>query len=103
MQERTSHSRAEFTSEFPGTEDIAQHVWTVLRANAVVDDFRIDPNDELLYVFGLADDDLDELVLNLLRDCGCRIPSPAETAGLPPVRTVSDLIGFLSKMRSGHE
>jgi hypothetical protein len=70
---------------------------------AVVEGFKPHPDDDLLQVFGLADEDLDDLVLELLERCHCRVPHPSETAEMPAVLTVADLFAFVEMMRRPDE
>ena len=72
--------------------------WHRLRAEASVDDFRPLPQDDIYQVFRIAEEDLDDLVLELLHAAGARIPSPAETETMVPVRTVDDLVRFVAQM-----
>jgi hypothetical protein len=51
-------------------------------------------------VVGLADEDLDDVIGTLLQRCGCRVPPPAETATMPPIRTVADLYSFKEQMKA---
>lgn len=95
---RSAYLRSSFVDEFgasPVSRKVAARTWDMLAAEAVVPDFRPMPDDDLLHVFGLADDDLDELVENLLTELEVRIPQPAEVEAMAPVRTVRDLIGFV--------
>ena len=101
IRNRRDSSRAEFISSFSAREtDLAAHVWQALRVEAVVPDFRPDPRDDLCEVYGLAEGDLDDFVLDLLNAFNCRVPDPTETAGMRPVRTVADVVSFASRFRS---
>jgi len=76
---------------------------TALRAEAVIAEFKPHPEDSIENVFGLADEDEDEnLILALLRRCGCRIPVPhsQEALNMGPVNTVCDLVDYLVRMKS---
>lgn len=99
MRSRAGHSPAAFVEAFPDDEDIAKAALQALEGEAVLESFVPHPDDELLEVYGLADDDLDELVLGLLTTCDCRIPAPDETRKMEPVRTARDLVWFVSAMR----
>ena len=99
MQQRERYELSDFMRHFGREPDIAEEVWNSLSREAVVEGFKPRPEDDLLKVFGLADEDLDDLVLNILERCRCRIPSPAETAGMPAVRTVADLFVFVEQAR----
>ena len=70
-----------------------------MQREAVVENFRVAPSDDLFEVFGMADDDVEELVLELLGRFDCRVPAPSETKQMPEVRTASDVVGFVAEMR----
>ena len=103
MRARQSYSKEEFIGFFAGrgiASEIADEVWKILTENAAIGGFKPHPEDDLLKVYGLAEEDLDEdVVLELLQRCGCRIPPPAEIDGLKPLTTVADLVDFLSEMK----
>jgi acyl-homoserine lactone acylase PvdQ len=57
---------------------VARMVWDHLRREAVVPDFRPHPDDRLLTVYGIAEEELDEdLILQVLRDLGAPTPRQA--------------------------
>lgn len=89
MEQRKNCGRDDFIQRLERAPDIAAEVWSALSREAVIEGFTPHPDDDLLKVFGLADEDLDELVLELLERCGCRVPNPSETAKMPAVRTVA--------------
>lgn len=95
MRERTGYEKDEFVRSFEPHRAVAEAVWDALSREAVVEGFKPMPNDDLIRVWGLADEDLDDVVLAILVEQGCRIPSPEETATMPPVRTVADLVAFV--------
>lgn len=99
MMDRSHYSKEEFLQQFPNDMAIASHGWDALVQEAVIEGFKPKTTDNLLQVFGLVDDDLDELALKLLTDCGCRIPTPSETLKMQPIQTVGDLIHFILQMR----
>jgi hypothetical protein len=99
MQGRGKYSKSDFVQHFGQEADIAEEVWSSLSRDAAVDGFKPMPGDDLIEVFGLADEDLDDLVLELLQRCRCRIPTPSETAGMSPVQNVGDVVAFVTKMR----
>ncbi len=99
MLERETYSKSDFVRHFGVEADIAEEVWNTLSREAVVEGFKPMPQDHLIEVFGLADEDLDDLVLGLLQRFGCRIPTPPETAEMPPVRNVGDVVAFIGGMR----
>lgn len=101
VAKREAYSKTEFIDFFRERgvkEAIADATWTALVQAAVVSDFKPLPDDNLLEVFGLADDDLDEdIVLQLLQDTSAAIPTPAELSVLPPIETVSDLVQLIAR------
>jgi hypothetical protein len=107
VHSRQGYSREDFTSHFAGSGvdvTVAQRTWDALLLAAEIDGFKPHPMDSLLHVFGLADEDLDDdVVLPLLIQCGCRIPSPQETMRMRPVETVADLVHFVQDLKPRQE
>ena len=95
MEQRADYELADFIQHFGREPDIAKEIWSALSDVALVDGFKPKPEDDLLKVFGLAEEDLDDVVLRILQRCGCRIPSVAETGD-----TVADLFEFVAAMRT---
>lgn len=95
---RLNYFRDDFVDSFQTASgrEVAKVAWELLREEAVVADFRPKPEDDLLRVFGLADEDLDDLVLALLGRTGARVPGPAETLAMDPIEKVEDLIQFVA-------
>lgn len=99
--ERTPEAFARSCAGLGIDEDICQRTLSALGKVAAVDGFVPATCDDLLEVYGLADEDLDDdLVLPLLTQMACKIPTPAETSSMRPVRTVGDLVRFLQRMRA---
>lgn len=98
LRTRQGYGREDFLVEL-GPDCAAAETWAVLREQAEARGFKPMPEDHLGSVFGLADDDLDEVGLELLRRCGCRIPPPEETSTMPRVETVADLVAFIRAMQ----
>jgi hypothetical protein len=99
MKSRHSYSKTQFIKDFDNSDaecKIAAEVWDALRKEAVISEFKPKPEDSLLEVFGLADEDLDDVVLALLNSCHCRIPSNHEIETTSPVYTVADLVKFIA-------
>ncbi|WP_374565587.1 hypothetical protein [Ideonella sp.] len=79
-------------------DDIAQLVHETL-----VRSFRVkNPSvqSDLYKAFGMVDDELDLLVVEVAVGAKLRLPSPTETFGQPAVRTVKDLLLFLNRLPS---
>lgn len=102
MQSRASYTKDDFARFFE-QQDVPQkildEVWDALVDVAVVEDFKPHPDDDIGWVFGAAEEDLDEdIILALLHRCGCRVPTMEEMLPMDPVDTVGDLVRFLTKM-----
>src|SRR5712671_7945474 len=99
MASRYSYSRDDFRKYFAATgaaSNVIDAVWETLIDHAVIE-FKPMPEDNLQYIFGLADEDLDiDVVLQLLKNCGCRIPKPDEIEKMGSIDTVEDLVRFVS-------
>lgn len=100
MRERNDYGKDDFIRSFSVDAQISNAVWDGLSREAVVKGFKPMPTDDLQRVFGLAEEDLDDFVLQILVQCGCRIPDSAETSAMSPVRTVGDLVAFVAGMRN---
>lgn len=99
-KDRTPEGFVRACAELRVDEDICREVLSALRGLAALEAFVPAAQDDLLGIFGLADEDLDDdLVLPLLSRLSCKVPTPGETAEMPPVRTVGDLVRFLQQMR----
>lgn len=53
---------------------------------------------DLYKAFGMVDDELDQLVVEVAAAAKLRLPSPMEMSDQPAVRTVRDLLLFLNGM-----
>jgi len=100
MEGRSGASLEEFKSAFPEAAKEAEELWKGLQSVAVVDGFCPAPEDDLLEIYGLADEDLDEVMVGALSRLGYRVPKPDETNGMEPVRTVRCAVRFLKAWRS---
>jgi hypothetical protein len=80
-------------------DEIARAVWGALEQQADPAGFAPRPTDDLLQVYGLAEEDLDDLVLAVLERSGCRVPAPSETEKMDPVLTVAELVYFVAAMK----
>jgi len=99
MRERTGYSKADFLQHFGAEADVAGIVWDCIAGEAVVPGFKPYPEDDLLKVFGLADEDLSDVVLDALLKTGARVPAAAETATMAPIKTVADIVAFVASMK----
>jgi hypothetical protein len=102
MKARESYTKNDFQeqlSDAGGDSEVIEEVWAILTEHAI-DRFKPKPEDNLQYIFGLADEDLDEgVVRKLLKTYGCRIPIESELASMKPVDTVQDLVMFVSALK----
>jgi hypothetical protein len=80
-------------------DEIARAVWGALKQEADLAGFAPRPTDDLRQVYGLADDDLDDLILAVLERSRCRVPAPSETEKMDPVLTVADFVYFVAAMK----
>ena len=79
---------------------IAREVYLLLRDGSFLGRAEVRPGDELYKVYGLCEEDLDDAVLELARRCGCRRPTTQDVSGLPPVRTVEDLVRLIFYLKN---
>jgi hypothetical protein len=102
MKQREGYTKGDFRRQLcdaGGDDEVIEQVWTIL-ADHAVDGFKPRPENNLQYMFGLAEEDLDEdVILRLLEANGCRIPDDSEVAAMGPVDTVADLVMFVSSVK----
>ena len=98
---RSGRGFEEFAAYFPAEmypRDKLREVYKYLQSLQWVKNFPVDPNDDLCKVYGVCDEDLDDAVLELAERLRKRSPTDADIEGQPPVRTVADLVRFLSRL-----
>lgn len=64
--------------------------------------FPVRASDDIGKIYGMVDDDLDDAVLDVLKQLNRNIPSPAETRNMKPVVTVKDFALFVESCAHGH-
>ena len=93
---RSPISKADFVDRAGKTEKgrkVAGFVWEKLDVLKVVSQFSPDPADDLLRVYGLAEEDLDEdIILESLRAAGLRTPTQEEVKRAGPINTPADIV-----------
>lgn len=95
----TKNNFQEQLSDAGGDSEVIEEVWAILTDHAI-DGFKPKPEDNLQYIFGLAEEDLDEdVVMKLLETYSCRIPSESELASMRSIDTVKDLVMFVSALK----
>lgn len=107
QRERGHVDRAAFVEELSGNElekRAASMLWDLLVTSAVIEDFRPLPDDSFQWMFGLAEEDLDDdIVLHILQELRLPIPNFEEVNAIGPIETSRDLIELVSKAGlSGH-
>lgn len=101
-EDRDAWTEQDFLDHFAESgvvNEIARAVWGALEQEADTTGFAPRPTDDLLQVYGLAEEDLDDLILAVLERCGCRVPPPSETEKMDPVQTVADFVYFVAAMK----
>lgn len=105
METRTAITRDAFVNaaaRTPFEAEVAAEVWQRLRHEAVTDDFRPLPSDNLGELYGIAEEELDEdLILSLISQFGVRVPHQNVIDAFGPVETAEDVVRFISYLRDG--
>jgi hypothetical protein len=98
METRSGIKREDFTNQLAQTDleyKAASWLWDHLRKEATVDDFRPMPDDDLEYLYGIAEEELDiDLLSNLAHKLDLRLPTSDEVASYGPVRRPRDVINL---------
>jgi hypothetical protein len=101
MAERGAYSLEDFVKFFCARgikANVAVAAWKAFSEVAMVKDFKPHPEDSLISMYGLAEEDLGEdVVLALLLQLEARVPSPSETAGQRALATVGDVVEFVDR------
>lgn len=98
--QRSYDEEAEFTAELKKwgvSQRIGEEVYRALSKKAFIQPFAPRADDDLGQVFGLIEEELDEVTMSIFERCGFSLPRPEEVAGEPPVRTARDLAKFAAK------
>ena len=103
QRDRRDSSLDIFLSSFPGAEREAECVWRAFRSVAVVDNFPPLPDDDLLKLYGVADEDLDDVVLGIFSELNYPVPLPSVTERYAPLRTIRDVVSFVRATRPNRE
>lgn len=89
-----------YFSEEEISENICFQVYRYLQNSDIkLHNFPIRPIDALGTVYGICEEDLDEAVLEIARNCGCQISNINNIREMKPVRTVEDLVRFLMDLQ----
>jgi hypothetical protein len=59
--------------------------------------FPVGPDDDVGRVYGMVDEDLDDVVLEVLATCGRRLPAEERVRRMQPVVTVRDFVRFVAR------
>ena len=76
----------------------AAHLWQKLNGIKVDENFTPSPEDNLLSVYGLAEEDLDEdIILSIIREVGVGVPTKDTLEDFGPVHTPHDIIKLIER------
>jgi len=81
----------------------ASRLWDLLVDAAVIEDFRPMPDDHFHWLYGLAEEDLDDdIILRLIDEMKIHRPEPKSVEDLVEISSPRDLIRLLSKLSSNN-
>lgn len=76
--------------------EAANMLWVKLIEARVDDQFTPYPDDNLLQVFGLVDEDLDEdVILDIIQEMGSKVPTSEALAQFGSVNTPADIVRLI--------
>ncbi len=103
MTDRSACKKSDFVDYFIDIgidEIVASAIWARLVEAAAFDGFMPHPEDDLEWVYGLAEEDLDEdLVLALIEQFGGYVQCEKELEAENPLKTVRDMVIYISRMK----
>lgn len=79
------------------SENLSNNVYHYLQKIMNRSDFRPMPTDDLHRIYGLAEEDLEETVVELAQECGCSLPTSENVSGMP-IDTVEHLVQLLWRL-----
>lgn len=100
MKERKNYDKSQFTKYFISLdipEIISSTVWDILISESSVDCFKPYHSDNIPDVFGIVDEDFDDLIVNSINSCGKKIPEDNILEKMRPIGDVNSLILFVNK------
>lgn len=102
LRSRNGITREDFVTELASGETEASAaglLWDRLVEAAVIPNFTPSPDDDFLYIYGLADEDLDDdLIAAIFSDLGLALPSAAE---IQPIGNIATPRDFMKLVRLG--
>jgi hypothetical protein len=98
---RAGETFDDFRAEFAGREipeDVLSAVYSKLQnwCSDSVDAFPVRASDLIGDIYGIAGEDLDDLVSELMAECGKTLPDQGKVDQMLPINTVRDLVVFLA-------
>lgn len=104
LRDRSSVSRDSFAAAIAedGFErEAAFHLWDILVAESLIDNFRPLPDDDFHYMYGLAEEDLDEdVIMRLLSEFKLPLPSPKLVERIGPINSPRLLMSLIREIQS---
>jgi hypothetical protein len=98
---RSGENFATFRSSFEADEATPDVLWAVYAAfqrwcSDAVTEFPVRDTDDIGAIYGMVDDDLDDAVLEVLADCGRKLPFDEQLRRMRPIITVRDFALFVA-------
>jgi hypothetical protein len=104
MKNRGPRTKASFIEQIADSEfecSVAAEVWNILRGRSDIPDFEPSPDDDLCYLYGIAEEDLDEdIILFLLNLFEVPVPPIPEVDAFGPVNTPKDIVKLISRAQA---
>ncbi len=77
-------------------ENIPNSVWDILVSEHSIEGFKPFPSDDIIYMYGIADEDFEDFVSDLIELCDREFPAKKELDCMDPIESVFDLVKFIS-------
>lgn len=101
-ESRQSYNRDDFVGYFSGRglpEEVAGVVWEAFMSERIIPEFKPKPEDDILHVFRLGDEELDDVIVDIFKRCKYPVPPASETQYMKEIATVSDLVEFVAQYK----
>jgi hypothetical protein len=78
-------------------QTITEIVWNRFGQEVSIEGFVPMPNDEIVRLYGIVDEDMEDLLHELLTECNKVIPTQDTLLTMKPLETIQDMVLFLSR------
>lgn len=106
IQVQGDYSKERFVDYFVSkniSENISLVVWDLFTQEVCVDGFMPMPSDNIIELYGIADEELEDLLAEVMQACKRKLPNEKELEAMSPIVTINDLVVFASGIEESRD